>query len=167
MMQPTVRRTWAPRGETPVHASWDRHDRFSTHGAITVSPKTRRLSFYFELQETNVRAEDVVRFLVRVRRQLGWKLLVVVCDRLNAHRKAERLLKERYGDAIRFEYLPAYAPDCNPVDKAWGHTKHGRLANFLPAGREHLRSSVTAVLEEKRTAQGLLRSFFRQAHLSI
>jgi hypothetical protein len=29
MLQPLVRRTWAPRGETPVHRSWDRHDGLS------------------------------------------------------------------------------------------------------------------------------------------
>ena len=90
MLQPTVRRTWAPRGQTPVHRSWDRPDRFSTHGAITVSPKRRRLGFYFHLQGRNVKAEDVVAFIRQVRKQLGWKRLVIVWDRLGAHRKAER-----------------------------------------------------------------------------
>ena len=84
MLQPTVRRTWAPRGCTPVHKSWDRHDRFSTHGAITISPKRTRLGFYFKLQESNVTAEDVIDFVRQVRRQVGWKRLLIVWDRLNA-----------------------------------------------------------------------------------
>ena len=29
MLQPLRRRTWAPRGQTPIHYAWDRHDRWS------------------------------------------------------------------------------------------------------------------------------------------
>ena len=35
MLQPTVRRTWAPQGQTPIHLSWDRHDRLSVIAANT------------------------------------------------------------------------------------------------------------------------------------
>ncbi len=45
MLQPVVRRTWAPRGETPVHRSWDRHDRLSVISAITVSPRNGGSAF--------------------------------------------------------------------------------------------------------------------------
>jgi hypothetical protein len=41
MLQPTVRRTWAPRGETPISHAWDRHDRLSVLSALTVSPGAR------------------------------------------------------------------------------------------------------------------------------
>jgi len=167
MLQPTVRRTWAPRGCTPVHQSWDRHDRFSTHGAITISPKRTRLGFYFRLQESNVTAEDVIDFVRQVRRQVGWKRLLIVWDRLNAHRKAQRLMQEIYGDDVQFEYLPAYAPDCNPVDKSWAHTKYGMLANFLPDDAEHLRGVVENTLASKHGDQQLLRSFFKQAFLTL
>ena len=30
------------------------------------------------------------------------------------------------------EWLPAYAPDLNPVEPAWSHTKYGDLANYVP-----------------------------------
>ncbi|MBI4758435.1 MAG: IS630 family transposase, partial [Chloroflexi bacterium] len=35
MLQPVVRRTWAPQGKTPIQYSWDRHDRLSVLAAIT------------------------------------------------------------------------------------------------------------------------------------
>lgn len=47
MLQPVVRRTWAPAGQTPIHYTWDRHDRLSVIAAITVSPKQHRLDVYF------------------------------------------------------------------------------------------------------------------------
>src|SRR5690606_27272177 len=37
-LQPVNRRTWAPCGETPVQRAWDRYDRLSVIGAITISP---------------------------------------------------------------------------------------------------------------------------------
>jgi transposase len=43
MLQPPVRRTWAPKGHTPIHYSWDRHDRLSVNGALTVSALQQRL----------------------------------------------------------------------------------------------------------------------------
>ena len=47
MLQPLNRRTWAPRGETPVQYAWDRRDRLSVIGALTLSPVRQRIGFYF------------------------------------------------------------------------------------------------------------------------
>ena len=33
MLQPLLRRTWAPQGETPLSHAWDRHDRLSVISA--------------------------------------------------------------------------------------------------------------------------------------
>jgi hypothetical protein len=55
MLQPLVRRTWAPRGETPVHRTWDRHHRLSVISALTVSPNRRRLGLYFSMHDANIK----------------------------------------------------------------------------------------------------------------
>jgi hypothetical protein len=62
MLTPTVRRTFAPRGQTPIIKSWDRHDRISAISAVTVSPKRRRLGLYFHLMpdDETVHGEDTV-----------------------------------------------------------------------------------------------------------
>src|SRR5436305_1740366 len=72
MLTPTVRRTLAPRGKTPVLKSWDRHDRISAISAVTVSPKRRRLGLYFHLlaDDTNAHGEDTVAFLKELRRHI-------------------------------------------------------------------------------------------------
>ena len=41
MLQPVVRRTWAPQGQTPIQYSWDRHDRLAAIAAITLAPLRR------------------------------------------------------------------------------------------------------------------------------
>lgn len=166
MLQPVVRRTWAPRGQTPIHYSWDRHDRLSGISALTVSPERRRLGLYFELYDQNVTNLEVADFLHNLRRLLGRDLLVI-WDRLNAHRTAARRLQEQKGSAFRFEWLPPYAPDLNPVEPVWAHTKHGDLANFLPENVDHLWLGAVASLESTRLKPRLLRSFFKHAQLSL
>lgn len=47
MLQPLVRRTWAPRGQTPIQYNSDRHDRLSVISALTVAPVRQRLGVYF------------------------------------------------------------------------------------------------------------------------
>jgi len=164
MLQPVVRRTWAPRGQTPVHYSWDRHDRLSAISAVTVSPKRRRLGLYFHLQDTNIRSEAAAEFLVQVRRALGRPLLVV-WDRWSVHRKAARLLAARVGGGIAFEWLPPYAPELNPTEQVWTHTKYADLANFIPDDLAHLRSEVAASITDQQSTPTLLRSFFDHAQL--
>src|SRR5271156_5742859 len=51
MLTPTVRRTWAPQGQTPLLSCWDRRDRLSAISCITVSPTAGRANFYFTLLE--------------------------------------------------------------------------------------------------------------------
>ena len=166
MLQPVVRRTWAPRGQTPVQYSWDRHDRLSALSALTVSPTRRRLGLYFHLQDRNIRSEAVAAFLVDVRRALGRSLLVV-WDRWSVHRKAARLLAARLQDRIAFEWFTPYAPELNPTEQVWTHAKYADLANFIPDDLVHLRLEVAASITDQRSTPSLLRSFFAHAKLSL
>jgi transposase len=153
-------------GQTPLQYSWDRHDRLSVIAGLTVSPKTRLVGLYFTGVRHNIANPDVVDFLRGVRRQLG-RDLVVVLDRLNAHRTAVRRLTQLSPSGYRFEWLPAYAPDLNPVEQVWTHTKYGDLANFIPEDLDDLEVEVTLSLELKCGQQELFRSFFRHAGIPV
>jgi hypothetical protein len=49
LLIPNVRRTWAPRGQTPIVWHRHRHDRISAISAVTVSFRRQRLGLYFHL----------------------------------------------------------------------------------------------------------------------
>ena len=91
MLQPVVRRTWSPRGETPIIKSWDRRDRLSAVSALTIPPRRRRLGLHFDVLDHNVRWPDAYRFLSSLLSKLR-RPLTVVLDRLSAHRGAARRL---------------------------------------------------------------------------
>lgn len=116
MLTPTVRRTLAPRGKTPILRSWDRHDRISAISALTVSPSRRHLGPYFRLlpDDANVHGEDTVEFLRELRRQLPVPL-TIPWDRGNVHdrSKAVRTYLAAH-PAIETVALPGYAPEANP-----------------------------------------------------
>jgi len=162
MLQPLVRRTWAPKAQTPVMYSWDRHDRLSVIAGLSLSACNHRIGLYFALHEKNVTAEEVEAFLRRVQRALG-RQLIVVMDRWPVHRKAAKSL---FGDQ-RFwiEYLPPYAPDLNPVEHVWNHTKYGDLANYVPDNLQELELELDWSIDQTRRRPELLRSFFHAAEL--
>ncbi len=166
MLQPVVRRTWSPRGVTPIIKSWDRHDRLSAISALTLAPRRLRLGLHFDVQDRNFRWPNIYRFLSSLLSKLR-RPLTVILDRLSAHRAAARRLKARFGDRIEFEWLPAYSPELNPVEHVWGHTKYGDLANYVPEDIDALRCELTSSLERKRGDGDLLRSFFKQAELEL
>ena len=107
-----------------------------------------------------------MQFIKQLRQELG-RPLIMILDRLAAHRSAAKQLHNaRYKD-IRFEWLPAYAPDLNHVDALWSYTKCPDLANFLPHDEHDLRRSVCESIEAQRRQKHLLRSFFQAAKLKL
>jgi len=166
MLQPVVRRTWAPKGQTPIQHSWDRHDRLSVITAITVSPVRQRFGLYFRIHRHNITFAEVMAFLTLLHHCLRRKFIVVL-DRLNAHRKAVRLLQAAHPDWFEVAWLPAYAPELNPVEMVWNHTKYADLANFIPEDVHDLHQAVAVSLDNTRTQGHLIRSFFKHAGLEL
>lgn len=166
MLQPVVRRTWAPRGQTPIHYSWDRRDRLSAISALTVSPKRRRLGLYFDLLDHNVVTDDFVAFVEALLQRLG-RGIILVMDRLQVHRSAARHLQERFPKRVQIEWLPPYAPELNPTEQVWTQTKYRELANYIPADVIELDRAVAKSLRRTRGQQRLLRSFFKHARLTL
>jgi transposase len=166
MLQPTRRRTWAPRGQTPVQRAWDRHDRLSVIGAITVSPRRRHLSEYFQILDRNVDAEDLVWFVEQMHRRLPRKI-ILVWDRAGPHRRAAKLLLAKHADWLTIEWLPPYCPELNPEEQCWKHAKYDDLANFIPDDLDELYEAVGISIQQQRSNSQLLRSYFEHAKLRL
>jgi transposase len=163
MLQPLVRRTWAPRGQRPVMYCWDRHDRLSIIAGLTLSSARHHVGLYFAIHDQNIKTDEVEQFLRGVRRQVR-RPLIVVMDRLPAHRSAAKRL---IGQEFEIEWLPGYAPDLNPTEALWSHTKYSDLANFVPDDTLDLEVEAELSLETTEGDQRMLKSFFHAAKLSI
>ena len=169
MLTPVVRRTYAPRGETPVLRAWDRRDRISAVSAITVSPERRRLGLYFMLlpDDANVHAEDVVRFLRLIRRHVGPKV-TVVWDRSKTHDRSMAVREFlRRNTGVRTERFPGYAPDLNPDEGVWDYAKYARMPNFVPRDTAQLRRKLRYEFKRLAGRPDLLASFIRHSGLPM
>jgi transposase len=169
MLTPTVRRTLAPRGETPILKTWDRHDRISAISAVTISPVRRGLGLYFRLlpDDVNAHAEDIVAFLSQLRQHLRGPM-TILWDGSKIHGRS-RLVRAYLAKhpEIHTERLPAYAPETNPDENVWQHTKHARLANLAPEGTSELRRVLVEEFERLHGSPDLLAAFVKHARIPV
>lgn len=168
MLAPILRRTWAPRGCTPVVRVADPHGRISVIGAISISPQYRRFCFYFHLlaDNCNFRGPSFVAFLDDLRRKIHGPL-TLLWDEIPIHRaQTVRCFLNKHRTMV-IEEFPPYAPELNPVDYVWAYVKYSRLANYAPPNLDVLRHKVTAEFRRLQSRPDLLRSFFKHTGLSL
>lgn len=128
--RPPIRRTWAPRGQTPVVTHPYRWNKVSVAGALAYRWDGRRCRLFFMIKSGSFNATRLVEFLKHLKRHFPGQKVILLWDRLPGHKAAlmeDYLASQR--DWLTVEWLPAYAPDLNPVEFLWGHAKGGELAN--------------------------------------
>jgi transposase len=168
MLNPILRRTWAPRGCTPIIRIADPHGRISVIGAISISPRYRQFCFYFYLlsDNANFRGPSLAAFLDDLRRKIPGPI-TLLWDEIPIHRArvVRRFLHQHR--MIVVEEFPPYAPELNPVDYVWSYVKYSRLANYAPKDLHILRRQITTEFRRLQKRPDLLRSFFNHTGLSL
>ena len=122
-------------------------------------------SFYFRLYPGAIKGPQVVDFLKALVRHIDGPLLIV-WDRLSAHRSG--LVRDHVvslGGHIHIEYLPAYAPELNPVEYIWGYWKQHELPNVCPKDYWQLGQEARRTLRRMRRRPRLISAFWKQASL--
>jgi transposase len=167
LLLPVVRRTWSRCGQTPVLRHVGRNlKKVSAIAALCISPDRREVRLYFQLLvNQNFNSAAVLGFLRQLARHFHAPLFLL-WDRARIHRGLNTELFIEVMEWWRF-YLPAYAPELNPVEYLWSYLKTNPLANLAcpevtslaAAGRRHARA-----LQHK---PDLLRSFIRHSPLSL
>jgi transposase len=165
-LNPLVRRTWAPKGQTPVLDAWGRHrDKVSVIGAVSISPVVHRLGFYFATDPDGYfTPEKVVEFLRALLKHLRGKVIVVWDGGSNHKGEVVRKFLRR-NRRLRLERLPAYSPDLNPVEAVWSWLKYAKLANFVPNDVHHLDDWVVEHLVGLKFESGFLRQLWEGSEL--
>ena len=169
MLTPVVRRTLAPRGQTPVLPCWDRRDRISAISCITLSPVRGHPGLYFELLPVNrsVHGEEVVAFLRQLRRQLRGPF-TVVWDKSNIHSKSRvvQAWLAQHSEVV-VEDLPGYAPQLNPDEWVWSWSKYGRLSNLAAWDAQELWDHIVMALIDLKFQPKMLNAFIEEAGLPV
>ncbi|WRZ44949.1 transposase [Streptomyces sp. NBC_00151] len=149
-MTPPTARTWARRGRTPVIRVRGRSQRrFSVaalacykqgeHSRLIYRPKR-----HVDHQRGGRRSftwTDYRDLLIAAHQQLCGPI-VLVWDNLNVHK--DRRLREFVDthDWISCYFLPAYAPDLNPVEGIWSLLRRNSQVNTAFSDPDHLISTL-------------------------
>ena len=151
--------TWAPVGRTPVLRRASRRRELCVFICLTLSGKLYKRHFTHAIG-----GEDVVLGLRHLRRQCG--PVVLVWDRLNAHRAKSVTHYLASEPEIRVEWLPAYAPELNPEEQVHGNIKQ-HLRNATPETVGEIRRASGSRLARLRQRPDILLGFIRHAGLWV
>lgn len=134
-------------------------------GLIRFTPLGNNPELFFHLQPGGMDRYDFLKFLRNVKKEMKGKKLLLIWDRLPAHRSkliADYVKSQK--SWLRIEHYPGYAPELSPVEFMWSAMKGKDLAQIPPKGLKHLkrivRKSVRRIGSDKQLMKGFLKKAF-------
>ena len=165
---PVTRRTWAPRGHTPVirhHFNWKR---CSMAVALCYGSLGSGAAVAFHHQHGAYDTNTLIGALGELRAFLDGQKATLVWDGLPAHRsRAMRAWLDRQRSWLVVEPLPGYAPELNPVEGLWANLKGVELANLAADTLAEVTAAAERGIQRIRRTHWLAYSFLRHCELSL
>jgi transposase len=160
---PSVVRTYAPCGETPILRAPLSYDHVSAISAIT--PEGQLL---VQMQEVAYHGTEVVRFLKHVLRHTEGKLLVL-WDGAPIHQgqALKEFLAAGGAKRIHLERLPGYAPDLNPDEGIWRYLKYLEWKNVVCHNCTDLRAELRLAIARLRHKREVIQGCIKHAGLTF
>lgn len=112
----TLGYTWGTKGKKTEIKNYGRHGRVNLIGAFELGTGI----FYGVLTSFKVNAMRFRRFICHLKKEMRTDKILLICDNAKFH-KAKWLTQwvEMQKAWLRLEFLPAYSPDFNPIERLW------------------------------------------------
>jgi transposase len=165
---PVTRRTWAPRGITPVIRHRFKWKRASMAAALCYGSRGGGAALAFHHQVGAYDTDSLIGALGELRGFLGGQKATLLWDGLPAHRSlamAAWLRQQRHWLVV--EPLPGYAPELNPVEALWSNLKGVELANLAGERLEEVTAAAEHGIHRIRSTHHLAYSFLRHCGRSL
>jgi transposase len=163
LLIPNVKRTWAPKGETPIVRYKLQHQKLSAISALAVSPRRRRIALYLQIQRKAFKGLDVQRFLHYLLQQVRGPI-ILLWDQGPIHKHGAVRQFVRAHPRLQIEEFPGYAPELNPAEYVWCQSDSA-LANSRPEELTELKALLVATKRRLRNSQDLLWSCIEASDL--
>ena len=164
---PSVRATWAPRGQTPVLRHPFNWKRLSLAGALAYEPDGSDAHLVFELRPGAYNDDMLIQFLSDVN-AIEQRRVLLIWDGLPAHRSrrmTEWVHSQRHWLSV--ERLPGYAHDLNPIENVWGNLKSQELANLCTDTIDKVATIAEGGLDRIGTDARLCLAFLRHTGVRL
>jgi transposase len=111
--------TWAPTGQQPEVPTSGQRKGYKVFGLIDYFSG----QFFYKAQSGRFNSESYAAFLLDVLSQTK-QHVIVIHDGARYHTsQAMKQFFEAHVDRLTIEQLPAYSPDCNPIEPLWKKVK--------------------------------------------
>ena len=160
-----MRRTWSPRGVTPVirhHFNWTR-----LHCIVTIdcAPDGTDADVLCYMQPKSIDSISIIEFLHTLHSEIAGPI-VLLWDGLAAHHS--KIVREHIDackDWLSVERFPAYAPELNPVEYLLSAVKGKDVANLCATSIGHIAYRLEDAVSRFADNPGIIQGFLRASKL--
>ena len=159
-----LKRTWAPRGETPtVCTSISHHDRLNIIGALLVLPNGKQFKLSLRSYWHSLTGKETIEFLKQLLHCTSGNV-ILVWDNHSIHKR--KMVQEFLATQERLivYHFPTAAPELNPAEYIWSQVSE-YTAGTAPHNRAELQANVRAGIARTRHSQKRLHSCLLATHL--
>jgi transposase len=155
----TLAYTWGPKGEKIEIKNYGRHGRVNMISVFELGTG----AFYGILTQFRVNSCRFRRFLCHLKREMCTDKILLICDNARFHHA--RWLTEWVSNQkewLRLEFLPAYSPDFNPIERLWRWIKGEYIHNRCWESQAQLKTYLVEILEKLSRKPDELLSVMRE-----
>jgi transposase len=133
-----------PETQDPVLPHCPTRHAVGYYGAV----RLRDGKLFFQRETDKFNAVTCWKFLQRLKvasTRTGRRVAVIIDNAKYHHARLHREWREEHADRFTLDYLPAYSPELNPIERVWKLTRRRCLHNRYFA---HLHDVIQAVEKE-------------------
>jgi transposase len=154
----TLAYSWGPKGQPIEIKNYGRHGRVNLLGAFELGTGV----FYGVLTTGKVTAVRFRRLICHLKHEMRTDKILLICDKASFHKA--NWLQDGFGQPaawLRIEFLPAYSPDFNPIERLgrWfkGEFTHNACWPTQAALAQHLIEKLAELPHHKSALVGVMR----------
>ncbi|MBI5077321.1 transposase [Candidatus Falkowbacteria bacterium] len=161
----SVRRTWSPKGRTPVIVSTGSWRSRSVIGIITCTPRGRKPKLFLRIFKHAIKYPDIIRCLKELHRHVKERI-ILMWDGLPGHRaRATRLFLITQRHWLETHRFPAYAPELNPPEYLFSALKSRNLTGLHVATIDEIDAHIKIGKRRLQRRPDILNGFLKESRL--
>jgi transposase len=166
---PPVRRTWSPRGRTPILRHRFGWKKASMAAALGYRADGTAARLCFHLQQPSYDTDTLIGVLEQLAGFYTGQRVVLIWDGLSAHwsTRMRAYLDSQRDWMLRVERLPAYAPELNAVEYLWANLKGVELANLPTTTLAEVADATTHGIQRVCKHEDLVVGFLAHTGLTL
>ncbi|MCP4752099.1 MAG: IS630 family transposase [Proteobacteria bacterium] len=155
----TLAHTWGEKAKKIEIENHGRHGRMNLIGAFELGTGV----FHGVLTSFSVNACRFRRFICHLKRKMRTDRILLICDNASFH-KAKWFTEwsKEQSSWLKLEFLPAYSPDFNPIERLWRWMKTEFIHNRCWKTKGLLKKHLFGVLDEVPSYSEDLKSLMKK-----